>query len=670
MAAGESAIPGHDRFLEDCLFRSMGSERYTQNSPIMPGVWMQYRNAGSENVELLFTAHRDSNPGELARIIRQRLQTFRTRNGEKKPSTPVIAYNETSVVAEMSFDEMILVALPLSKWWAKYVFPSAEAKQSFEEHVDQYRDDLVAALEAIRLQMYEGERPTKSKTSKDQSSSETNVISANLTWMTLMVGVIRAGMPSGSNWDEAYSGTIADSFLELMREHLADSESTGYLLWSINPNRRSEPTLYRSVKTVKADATQTLFDVRGERIRWAVIDSGIDARHFAFRKRDHKGRALGPKINGRTAAAEFSDFGMPLFAPEDEKLQGAFVKKSRTRWTNQTRIVRSFDFQRMREILSASSPTELPEGLEKKAKKAGIRQELKLALKHNRVLDWELLEPLLEITHDDEYEPPTHHHGTHVAGIIGADWREGEHSQSPEGTRSGVAPAIEIYDLRALDQNGVGDEFSILAAMQYVRSLNARNNQMQIHGVNISISILHAVAAYGCGRTPICNEAERLVGSGVVVVAAAGNRGRSIYTTTANTQDEGYRDISITDPGNAEAVITVGSTHRYKPHSYGVSYFSSRGPTGDGRIKPDLVAPGEKIYSTIPNNDEKELDGTSMAAPHVSGAAALLMQRHNELIGQPERIKEILCDSATDLGRERYFQGAGMLDILRALQSV
>ena len=59
-----------------------------------------------------------------------------------------------------------------------------------------------------------------------------------------------------------------------------------------------------------------------------------------------------------------------------------------------------------------------------------------------------------------------------------------------------------------------------------------------------------------------------------------------------------------------------------------------------------------------------------MAAPHVSGAAALLMARHRELIGQPKRVKEILCSTATDLGRERYFQGHGMLDVLRAIQSV
>jgi subtilisin family serine protease len=154
-----------------------------------------------------------------------------------------------------------------------------------------------------------------------------------------------------------------------------------------------------------------------------------------------------------------------------------------------------------------------------------------------------------------------------------------------------------------------------------------------------------------------------------VVVAAAGNRGQAVYLTQTG-REEGFRTLSITDPGNAEAVITVGSTHRDKPHTYGVSYFSSRGPTGDGRAKPDLLAPGEKILSTVLNGESERMDGTSMAAPHVSGAAALLMARHREMIGQPGRVKEILCKSAVDLGRERYFQGYGLVDVLRALQSL
>jgi subtilisin family serine protease len=173
---------------------------------------------------------------------------------------------------------------------------------------------------------------------------------------------------------------------------------------------------------------------------------------------------------------------------------------------------------------------------------------------------------------------------------------------------------------------------------------------------------------YASGQTPVCEECERVVNNGVVVVVAAGN---AAYDERLITQvGTGFQDITITDPGTAEAVITVGATHRVHPHTFGVSYFSSRGPTPDGRCKPDILAPGEKIVSAVPNGGSKALDGTSMAAPHVSGAAAMLLARNREFIGKPEKIKRILMDTATDLGRTRDFQGAGLLDILRALESV
>jgi serine protease AprX len=234
-----------------------------------------------------------------------------------------------------------------------------------------------------------------------------------------------------------------------------------------------------------------------------------------------------------------------------------------------------------------------------------------------------------------------------------------------------VCPDLELYDLRVLPDNPAdkADEFTIIAALQFIRYLNANKNLMLIHGVNLSLSVPHDVANYACGRTPVCEECERVVASGVVVVTAAGNRGFDKREREPAAYGD-YRYISITDPGNADGVITVGSTHRMLPHNYGVSYFSSRGPTGDGRTKPDLVAPGERIDSCALNDYFETMDGTSMAAPHVSGAAALLLSRHRELIGQPRRVKEILCGTATDLGRERRFQGAGMVDVLRALQSI
>ncbi|MGH7944460.1 MAG: S8 family serine peptidase, partial [Opitutaceae bacterium] len=182
--------------------------------------------------------------------------------------------------------------------------------------------------------------------------------------------------------------------------------------------------------------------------------------------------------------------------------------------------------------------------------------------------------------------------------------------------------------------------------------------------------------------SPLCVEVNRLVKSGVVVVVAAGNTGYGSLQTKEGASDA-CLDLTINDPGNAEYAITVGSTHRDMPHMYGVSYFSSKGPTGDGRCKPDLLAPGEKIVScAAPNSTlvQRETDdsecsyfensGTSMAAPHVSGAVAAFLSIRSEFKGEAEKVKQIFTSTATDLGRDRYFQGAGLVDLMRAIQSV
>jgi subtilisin family serine protease len=113
-----------------------------------------------------------------------------------------------------------------------------------------------------------------------------------------------------------------------------------------------------------------------------------------------------------------------------------------------------------------------------------------------------------------------------------------------------------------------------------------------------------------------------------------------------------------------------------------VSYFSSKGPTGDGRAKPDLVAPGERITSCAAGDALAgvggkpreavyvEDSGTSMAAPHVSGAIAAFLSIRQEFVGQPEQVKDVFTRSATPLGRERYFEGHGLVDLMRAIQSV
>jgi len=146
---------------------------------------------------------------------------------------------------------------------------------------------------------------------------------------------------------------------------------------------------------------------------------------------------------------------------------------------------------------------------------------------------------------------------------------------------------------------------------------------------------------------------------------------------TLNGEEKLNLDLSIGDPANVEEAIAVGSVHKEQPHIYGISYFSSRGPTADGRLKPDLVAPGERILSCDARFDAKRpethyvpMSGTSMACPHVSGIVAAFLSVRREYIGYPDKVKEILLAHCADLKRDRYHQGAGMPNLVRMLTGV
>lgn len=405
------------------------------------------------------------------------------------------------------------------------------------------------------------------------------------------------------------------------------------LIWRVSLNRPVE-TLGVSVETIKADAAQRVFDISCRALTWAVVDSGIDGAHPAFR-----------------------DHGKAGFA---------------------TRIDQAFDFTRLRDLASYDALldpaaydailAEVASGLQVSTSEASDwLGRLQADARRGRPYDWDALSRLLETAPDklqSDAAGRVEGHGTHVAGVLAGDWRDGDKT-----IYRGVCPDLRLIDLRVLGNSVDATEFAVIAALEFVRWMNTRNRHIAIHGVNLSIGLLHDKANYACGRTPVCLACETTVASGVTVVAAAGNWGSHSFSTAAGAF-EGYAAMSISDPGNAEAVITVGATHRERPHEYGVSFFSSRGPTGDGRAKPDVVAPGERIDGPLPNLGFGRLDGTSMSAPHVSGVAALLMARHPELVSDPRRVKAIIISTATDLGRERHFQGAGLVDALRALQSV
>ena len=113
---------------------------------------------------------------------------------------------------------------------------------------------------------------------------------------------------------------------------------------------------------------------------------------------------------------------------------------------------------------------------------------------------------------------------------------------------------------------------------------------------------------------------------------------------------------------------------QHEPHLRPSALFSSLRPTADGRRKPDLVAPGEKVVSCNARFSNKAaethylaMSGTSMACPHVSGLIAAFLSVRREFIGFPDRVKDILLQHCTDLGRDPYHQGAGMPNLVRML---
>ena len=219
----------------------------------------------------------------------------------------------------------------------------------------------------------------------------------------------------------------------------------------------------------------------------------------------------------------------------------------------------------------------------------------------------------------------------------------------------------------------------LLAAIGYIQNVNEFGRNIKVHGLNLSLGYPFLPLWFAAGQSPLCVEVDRLARSGVVVVVAAGNAGYGPVITADGKSESAAHQGTISDPGNAQCAITVGSTHRDMPHTYGVSYFSAKGPTADGRMKPDIVAPGERIVSCDlmkeAGNDPdvipfREDSGTSMAAPHVSGVVAAFLSVRAEFKGQTEMIKDLICANATDLKRKAEFQGAGLVDILRALQAV
>jgi subtilisin family serine protease len=381
------------------------------------------------------------------------------------------------------------------------------------------------------------------------------------------------------------------------------------VIFRVWPDYVVRGNLDRSVATVQADAAARSYGCTGQGIVWAVMDSGIDATHPHFS--GYANLTL-PAVNGL-----HRDFTLPA-SP------GGPLTDSYGHGTHIAGIIAGQASSATPLCIATNQPTE-----------QGLPQWI------NRTL---------------------------ATGT----------------TLSGIAPQTGLVSLKVLDDKGNTVSSILLEAIEYVRQINADGRDLQIHGVNMSLGCDWPPSDYAAGQSPLCKELDLLVGSGVTVVVSAGNAGAA-GNTAAVSHDVRGQLSTITDPGNAAHAVTVGSVHRYKPHIYGVTFDSSKGPTLDGRRKPDLVAPGECITSAATGDvvsgidvlqpgqpglaRYREVSGTSMAAAHVSGVIAALLSVRPEFIGQPELIKQMLSGAATDLGRHEFYQGAGLINLMRTLSN-
>ncbi len=252
-------------------------------------------------------------------------------------------------------------------------------------------------------------------------------------------------------------------------------------------------------------------------------------------------------------------------------------------------------------------------------------------------------------------------HGTHVAGIIAGTGAMSTGSNYSY-TFLGVADNVSLINLRVLDQNGEGTDSRVIAAIDTAIQLK---DQFNIRVINISLG-RQVFESYQ--RDPLCQAVEQAWKAGIVVVVAAGNGGRDHYALTS-----GYDTISA--PGNDPYVITVGAMNTMgspnRAHDVIASY-SSKGPAiFDWVVKPDVVAPGNRIISLYspaetlnqlysgneipdylyevngnsnPSGTYFILSGTSMSTAVVSGAAAILLEQNPNLA--PDQIKARLMKTA------------------------
>ena len=231
---------------------------------------------------------------------------------------------------------------------------------------------------------------------------------------------------------------------------------------------------------------------------------------------------------------------------------------------------------------------------------------------------------------DQEYPDEQPHdsgsHGTHCAGIAAG-------TGGSSGQYAGVAPQANVVGVIALD-GGSGDEGDLLRAVDWTIQ---NKDRFSIDVMSLSLGGPVVIpGATNNGGSSISQALDVAVEAGIVTVVAIGNGNLGLAAHPA----------SVSYPGDSVKAITVGSVN--DDHSREI--YSSRGPTGDGRLKPDVMAPGGAIMSAQANSGDGYVSysGTSMATPHVAGVAALMIQANPNVspTSSTDYVKQILRETS------------------------
>ena len=250
-------------------------------------------------------------------------------------------------------------------------------------------------------------------------------------------------------------------------------------------------------------------------------------------------------------------------------------------------------------------------------------------------------------------------HGTHCAGIAVGDGKESD------GKYKGAAPEANLVGVKVLKASGGGSFSDIISGIQWAVE------HKDEFGIDVISMSLGGPAWQNYQDDPVVQAVDQAVEKGIVTVVAAGN--------------SGPRDETISTPAHAPSALTIGALDdkgTVDPSDDGVAYFSSRGPTKDGRPKPDVLTPGVRITAPKHTGGYTTMSGTSMATPMAAGMAAIIKQAAPTV--SPGELKGVVMGTADSLMTKpdpnkpdekpqelpHKDQGAGVFDLVETIEKL